>query len=289
MNGLLARWLLAALLSLLVVAGPAAAAKTNPSQLHLGSNGQRVKDIQYLLSGHSPSVYRKTIHPYRGRVDGVYGPATVRAVKAAKYRLGYPMRGVNGRTGKQLFQFLLGKRARPLLWIGRASRRVHAAIAGQSSCSRRVTSLERSQLGVHEVPWGSNDGPRVRVYQGSTGAYRAPWCASFQEWSHINSGLGHIPGRNKAYVPSIVASAHAQANVHALPRPGALVIYLRELWGERVEYYHIGMVERVTKSGFYSIEGNSGDAVRRRFHSTGYRLSVFIWLDCRLATAARPH
>lgn len=35
------------------------------------------------------------------------------------------------------------------------------------------------EQGVTEVPFGSNNGPRVRYYQSSTGAYGEAWCASF--------------------------------------------------------------------------------------------------------------
>src|SRR6185312_10607307 len=52
--------------------------------LRVGDRGQKVRGLQWLLSGHRPSVYRRTVHPYGGRVDGVYGPKTQKAVRAAK-------------------------------------------------------------------------------------------------------------------------------------------------------------------------------------------------------------
>lgn len=36
-----------------------------------------------------------------------------------------------------------------------------------------------TQVGQHEEPWGSNDGPVVHIYESSTGAYGKAWCASF--------------------------------------------------------------------------------------------------------------
>lgn len=36
------------------------------------------------------------------------------------------------------------------------------------------------EVGVHEVPWGSNSGARVHYYQTSTGDYNDAWCASFR-------------------------------------------------------------------------------------------------------------
>lgn len=267
------RLLLLAALFCAICCAPAAQAEPvtgGPNPLHVGDRGQRVKDLQWLLTGHKPSVYRTTVR-YELAVDGIYGPGTRRAVRAAKWRLGYPKAEVYGfLAGRQLVEILTGKRARPLGWIGLASKRVHGAVAGvKSACDLRVIAAARSQLGVHEVPMGSNDGARVRVFQAVTGAFRLPWCASFVQWDLKTARYGTIAGG--AGVFAIVAAAHARTLVHALPRPGALVAYLSNLG-------HIGIVERVTKRGFYSIEGNSSDAVRRRWHATGWSRTVFIWL-----------
>jgi hypothetical protein len=238
--------------------------------LRAGDRGQKVRDLQWLLSGHRPSVYRHSVHPYGGRIDGVYGPRTQKAVRAAKWRLGYPSNALDGRAGNQLFELLLGKRARPLEWIGRASKRVHAAIEGQTACSRRIAAVARAELGVHEIPDGSNDGPRIRVYQAVTGAYHAAWCASFSQYVLKAAGIGTIADRS-AGVFYIASWAHRHTMLHALPKPGSLVIYLKNLG-------HMGVVERVTSTGFYSIEGNSSNAVRRRWHRTGDKHTVFVWL-----------
>ena len=248
--------------------------------LRVGDRGQRVRDLQYLLSGHRPSNYWRSVHPYGGRIDGVYGPKTRDAVRAAKWRLGMPSNALDGRAGRQLFEILLGKRARPLDWIGRASKRVHAAIEGQTVCSRRLVSVARAELGVHEVPDGSNYGPRVSVYESVTRAYRAPWCASFLQFVLKTAGVGTIDNRS-ASVFNIVQWAHQRTLLHALPKPGSLVAYLRNLG-------HIGLVESVTKRGFYSIEGNTSNGVHRRWHKTGDLHTVFIWLPrCSSTTLGR--
>lgn len=258
-------------------AGPAspaglstAASASLHAPLRLGDHGQRVADLQWLLAGHRPSVYRRTVHPYRGRIDGVYGPRTAAAVKAAKWRLGYPSRLIDRRAGRQLFEFLHGKRARPLGWIGRASKRIKSVISSQSACSNRIIGAARAELGVHESPWGSNDGARVRVYQSVTGAYHAPWCASFIQYVLRRANVGTIADRS-AGVFYIVSWAHRRTLVHAQPRPGSLVAYMHNLG-------HIGVVESVTSRGFTTIEGNASDAVRRRWHPIGYAHTVFIWL-----------
>lgn len=255
-----------------------AASARAATPLRVGSHGQRVKDIQWLLSGHKPSVYRKTVYTYRGRLDGLYGPQTATAVKSAKWRLGYPMKNVDGRAGSQLFAFLLGKKARPLGWIGRASARAgRPGGFGETTnkalaCGSKIVSRARSQIGVHEIPDGSNDGARVRVFQRVTGAFRAPWCASFVQWV-LQGSIGHTIANRSAGVFYIVDWARRHALAHALPRVGAAVAYLRNLG-------HIGIVEKVTSTGFYAIEGNYSNSVQRVWHRTGDQRTVFIYAGC---------
>lgn len=60
----------------------------------------------------------------------------------------------------------------------------------------KVAAWELTQLGVHEIPWGSNQGPQVRVYQSSTGAYGLAWCASLQSYGQRKFGYdGPISAR----------------------------------------------------------------------------------------------
>lgn len=66
--------------------------------------------------------------------------------------------------------------------------------------------IARAEVGVKESPAGSNDGPRVRVYQKTTGAYKAAWCASFAKWLEVEAAkkVGKTLGwfTNPAYVPN---------------------------------------------------------------------------------------
>lgn len=254
-------------------AGQAAAATARPA-LHAGTTGQRVKDLQWLLSGYRPSVYQ--FSTYSGRVDGRFGPLTRVAVRRMKYRLGYPARLVDGRAGRQLFEFLLGKRARPLGWVGRASARatrpnVHPDLS--TPCAARIVRVARSQLGVHEIPDGSNDGLRVRVFQRVTGAFRAPWCASFVQWVFGTAGVGTIANRS-AGVFYIVDWAHTHLMLHARPRVGAAVAYMRNLG-------HIGIVESLFgRDGFVAIEGNASNRVKRVIRHVGDQRTVFVWAPC---------
>lgn len=267
----------------------AATAYDHPANpiLHYGNKGQRVKDLQWLLSGGKPSAYRISTLP-RKYVGGTYGRRTVNAVREMKYRLGFGK--VDGRAGPDFIQILLGKRKRPLSYIKRATDRLAAqkkivAETASSRCAKALIAKERSQLGVHERPWGSNRGPRISYpvngvlsYQGATGAYGEAWCASFQAWAYRLTHVG-FPSAWDSYIGSnrydsagvfaIVRNASRRGWIRAIPKPGYLVAFVDRLG-------HIGLVEKVTKTGFYSIEGNASDQVLRRFHPFGSRPTVFI-------------
>jgi hypothetical protein len=272
-------------LTLAVLVATGRAAPQPQPQLKLAAHGQRVADLQWLLSGHKPSVYHRSIRTYSGPIDGEFGPLTAEAVRGMKWRLGYPVANVDARAGRQLFDFLLGRKARPRDWVGVASARAgrpggfNATVPQTSQCGARMVRIARAELGVHEIPDGSNDGPRIRVYQRVTGAFGCPgahdcpygqWCASFAQWDRVQAGAGKIPARLPALVFSIVDYGHDHAMLHAQAKPGALVAYLRNLG-------HIGVVESVTRDGFWAIEGNYSNRVARVFHRVGEQRTVFIW------------
>lgn len=255
-----------------------------PRQLHVGDRGKRVKAIQWLLSGHKPSVFRqrKVFVTYTGPVDGRYGQRTAVAVRNMKLRLGYKSSQANTSAGVMLFQLLLGKQRRTPAMVARASFRLREIAAAQArllkirrTCSYRELSYARSQLGVTEIPWGSNRGPHISyqvgplpAYESITGAYGAPWCASFVQWMLYTSKTGTIADRS-AGVYYIKDWAWRRALLRAMPRPGDLVAFLENNG-------HIGVVEAVSRYGITSIEGNTGNAVHRRFHPWHSTSMVFI-------------
>lgn len=84
-------------------------------------------------------------------VDGVYGPATARACELAKWRLGYPARGIHrGRetAGETLLALLQGKKRLPVAY--RARRRVRLAAAARKAAkattSRAVLASRRETV-----------------------------------------------------------------------------------------------------------------------------------------------
>lgn len=251
--------------------------------LHSGSAGPRVAGLQWLLAGHRPSVFTKTKPTFHGKPNGYYGARTKAATKAMKYRIGYPKAGecglgksrtyVTDTAGELLFAILKGNHARPLCWVGLAAKRVSGTVvAGATTTGLAIKQLDLLQLGVHEIPDGSNRGPCISFtcsignqqygpYQGSTGAFGAAWCASFADWA-LKSVVGHGFGSaNDAYVPTIAEYAQQHGWLQAKPKVGSFVVFLsadRQL----VNAYHIGyVIKLVGGSGIETVEGNYADAV----------------------------
>lgn len=266
---------LAALVAACLLLAPLAAtsapqtAPTPGYPLTRGETGQSVKALQWILGGHKPSAYRG-ISTFKYKPNGLYGQRTETAVRRMKYRLGYPARMVQGKSASVLFVAILkGERKRPLAWIARAARRVKEGVPGAGKCAQKVLTVARREIGVREYPWGSNWGGRVALFQTSTGAYHAPWCVSYVQWVLKTAGYGTIANRS-AGVFYVVGYARQRGWVRARATPGALVAFMDRLG-------HIGLVERVTGTGFVSIEGNASNSVLRRFHDYRRNL-VFIWL-----------
>src|ERR1044071_4521773 len=99
------RFLLLTIVLCLACVSPGHAA-TNPD-LHLYMTGKKVKNLQWLLGGHKPSVYR--IQAWGYPIDGVYDKRVAAAVKNMKYRLGYPTGSLNGNVaGARFIGYLEG-------------------------------------------------------------------------------------------------------------------------------------------------------------------------------------
>lgn len=252
-----------------------------------GSTGKQVAAAQWILQGHDPNVYRAVIHPLRGHpVTGQYGKRTAAATLAARWLLGEPLKydkrcrcrpAKRAYFTRELYLLLTGKRARPLGWIGRASTRIaivkrqHAKQA--PTCAQLVVKYARREIGVQEVPLGSNSGPRVRIYQAVTGAYRAAWCVSFASFIYLEAGIGVIADRT-ANVWYAYHWAYSRGWVRARPVIGAWVAYLHDAG-------HMGVVIAVNGRTVTSVEGNSGpDRVAVHVYPIGFNHAIYIVPPC---------
>lgn len=120
------------------------------------------------------------------------------------------------------------------------------------------------QLGVHEDPDGSNDGPLVRTFT-DPGFIGSPWCALFASWAFAQlpggSPFGRIAGTWALYEWAQARGLVVAAGDALLP--GDLFVILR---GERTDPNHRGHTGIVCADlgggHFATIAGNESNAVR---------------------------
>jgi len=131
----------------------------------------------------------------------------------------------------------------------------------------KALGFAQGEIGQAEQPPGSNDSPRIAVYRSAVqGAVAGqPWCAYFVSWAAAQAGapLGES-GQGFGSVAQIEDWARRTGRLLpacATPRPGDLILFGSQ---------HVGIVEAVGADGtLTTVEGNTGDAVRRRQRSPG--------------------
>ena len=131
----------------------------------------------------------------------------------------------------------------------------------------KALTIAQGEIGQAEQPPGSNDSPRIAEYRTATQGASAgqPWCAYFVSWAAAQAGapLGDN-GQGLGSVAQITDWAQRTGRllpVGETPRPGDLILF---------GTHHVGIVESVGADGtITTVEGNSGNAVRRRERAPG--------------------
>lgn len=165
-----------------------------------------------------------------------------------------------GAACRELIRRIEKKAFSPTQASGVWSERLALLVAPRVTTRERVVRVALAEVGVTEHPAGSNSGKRVREYQATTGAYNAPWCASFVTWCWLQVGI-RLDGFNTAYCPSWVQTARAgRCGLSVVARseamPGDMALYD---WGKDGTSDHIGILTtRVATDGsFKACEGNT--------------------------------
>ncbi len=100
--------------------------------LKLGSHGQKVRDAQWLLTGHNVFKIhalkpgKKIAHHHFSNIDGKFGQATAKATERAKFLCGYPEAECDQKFGRELRAYLLGDKPLPAPFKKRRISRVAA-------------------------------------------------------------------------------------------------------------------------------------------------------------------
>lgn len=153
-------------------------------------------------------------------------------------------------------------------------------VVPEPSQASRLVKVAASQVGVLEVPRGTNRGPQVDAYNLTCGKdmLGAPWCASFTRWCMWQIDIRSVPG---AWSPSwYEAKRKIQPNEVKAGDQG--LIYFQTLG----RYAHVvAAVETVRRREVTTIEGNSnaeggrdGFGVFRRVRATD-SLTFVRWIN----------
>ena len=131
--------------------------------------------------------------------------------------------------------------------------------------------MHELQLGVREWPDGSNRGPRVDLYTGFSGKSSSvpgpSWCAYFASWNFAKAPGGSPFGRIGG-AQTIVAycRAHISESVFDMRDPPAVFVSPGDLGVIPTGgmHGHVFQVAAVVGGTVWTVEGNSGNAVRTR-------------------------
>lgn len=137
-----------------------------------------------------------------------------------------------------------------------------------SGAGERALNMARSQLGVREAT-GNNDGlPSQRYMNGR----REPWCANFVAWSFRQTG-NPLPGNQRSLASVQYMEDQMKAKNKwfrrgaAQPKPGDVIFFANRGASDKGPGRHVGIVEKVENGRVYTVEGNSGNGVKRRSYS----------------------
>jgi hypothetical protein len=103
--------------------------------------------------------------------SGIFGPKTEQAVRLFQARFSDSQGnalGIDGQVGSISWEVLFGQEKVPVV------------VDARSKGLEAVLEAARNEIGVMEVPPGSNWGPKVKAYLNSVGInFPAAWCAAF--------------------------------------------------------------------------------------------------------------
>lgn len=139
---------------------------------------------------------------------------------------------------------------------------------------------------LYGVALGGGNGDLVAVAQSQVGnvggapywswygfSSRVEWCAIFVSWCADQCGLldsGAIPRFSGVGTGVNWFQSRGQwLPGSATPEPGML-IFFKWYGSDSLIADHVGIVEKVEGGKIYTIEGNSGDMVRRKSYPIGY-------------------
>jgi CHAP domain len=132
--------------------------------------------------------------------------------------------------------------------------------------------IAQTQLGVSEMPVGSNDGPEVRKYLQSVGLGAGfAWCMAFVYWCVENAAKKNDL-KNPLIKTGSVLKQYNETNCHKLPKTSRVIkpgdVFIMEF---KKGQGHTGFVENIKGNVVNTIEGNTNDDGSREGYEVARR------------------
>lgn len=228
----------------------------------VGATGKPVRRIQEWLTLHGQGLV----------VDGIFGPATARAVTTFQ---GRNRLNSNGVVDEATFDRLVA----PMTGV------LRQRLTGSRPLGEAVVEYARAHLAVHprEVG-GPNSGPWVRLYMTGQQGTAFAWCAGFVTFllDQASQSLSiSKPIAGSVSCDALAAQAERagmRLSEHEAPAkltPGSIFL-VRRIVGD---WTHTGIVTEVRADTFETIEGNTNDAGHREGYEVCARTRSYAGKD----------
>lgn len=120
----------------------------------------------------------------------------------------------------------------------------------------KVLEVAASQIGVEEIPRGSNWGDTVKKYLNSVGInFPASWCMAFVYWCCKEAGVTHM-----VKTGGVLAAWNKVDKKYKTTEPSVGDVFIMD-YGKGLG--HTGFVEKVVGDTLHTIEGNTNDSGSR--------------------------
>jgi CHAP domain len=138
--------------------------------------------------------------------------------------------------------------------------------------AQEVITVAQSQLGVSEVPKGSNSGKQVNAYLRSVDlAAGNPWCMAFVYWC-VDKAAENIGVKNLLVKTGSCLHQYNNTTLRKIPNRSKAIkagdIFIMEFKGGTG---HTGFVTKVTGGLIETIEGNTNDDGSREGYEVAKR------------------
>ncbi|OJH12419.1 amidase [Flavobacterium psychrophilum] len=125
-----------------------------------------------------------------------------------------------------------------------------------SELAKKTLETAISQIGVEEMPKGSNAGPEVEIYLKSVGLGQGySWCMAFVYWC-VNQSAVKTGFKNPLKKTGGVMDQYNSRPLLCAHLPQAGDVFIMD-FGKGLG--HTGIVEKVIEKTIYTIEGNTND------------------------------